>query len=94
MMRSSGHSPGSRCGTIRLTALQAFLGHYNMPFDAVEDVVLHLDGPDRRVEVPVAIVADRDADGTCTARRSCSAIRASPVRGRGCARALTGRSPG
>jgi SnoaL-like protein len=68
-----GRVIGARAFEWYVTALQAFLGHYNMSFDAVEDVVtrergleevvLHLDGPDRRVEVPVAIVADRDADG-------------------------------
>jgi hypothetical protein len=53
--------------------LSAWLGSLNMSFDPVdhvfaeprgfEEVVIHLDGDTRRVHIPVAIVADRRADG-------------------------------
>jgi hypothetical protein len=56
-----------------ITELGAWLSHHNMSFDPVdhvfmeprgfEEVVLHLDGEARRVDVPVAIVADRQSDG-------------------------------
>jgi hypothetical protein len=56
-----------------VTALNAFLAQHNISFDRVEDVittdrgfeevVLHLDGQEGRVEVPVAILADRGPDG-------------------------------
>lgn len=56
-----------------VTYLQGWLAERNMSFDSVEDVltqgrafeevVLHLDGQTGRVDVPVAIVADRQPDG-------------------------------
>ena len=68
-----GRIKGVRAFGWYVTALQAFLAQYNMSFDAVEDVltadrsleevVLHLDGQEGPVEVPVAILADRTPDG-------------------------------
>jgi hypothetical protein len=56
-----------------ITELGSWLSHHNMSFDPIdhvftgprgfEEVVLHLDGESGRVDVPVAIVADRDSDG-------------------------------
>jgi hypothetical protein len=53
--------------------LRSWLSHHNMSFDPIdhvfmeprgfEEVVLHLDGERGRVDVPVAIVADRQSDG-------------------------------
>ena len=68
-----GRIKGVRAFEWYVTALSSFLAQYNMSFDAVEDVitegrgfeefVLHLDGGAGRVEVPVAILADRAPDG-------------------------------
>jgi SnoaL-like domain len=56
-----------------VSELGSWLSRLNMSYDAVdhvyaqprgfEEVVIHLDGPDGRVHVPVAIVADRRPDG-------------------------------
>jgi SnoaL-like domain len=56
-----------------ITELGAWLSRLNMSFDPVErvfmeprgfeEVVIHLDGEAGRVDVPVAIVADRQSDG-------------------------------
>jgi hypothetical protein len=56
-----------------VSELGSWLSHRNMTFDPIdhviaeprgfEEVVLHLDGDDGRVDVPVAIVADRRPDG-------------------------------
>jgi SnoaL-like domain len=56
-----------------VSRLGSWLSDLNMSYDAVdhvyaeprgfEEVVIHLDGPDGRVHVPVAIVADRRPDG-------------------------------
>ena len=69
-----GRIKGVRAFEWYVTALKALLARQNMSFDPVDDVhhrggaqfeevVLHLDGQDGRVEVPVAIVADRESDG-------------------------------
>jgi hypothetical protein len=64
---------GVRAFEAYVTELGAWLAHHNMSFDPVEhvfmeprgfeEVVLHLDGEDARVDVPVAIVADREPGG-------------------------------
>jgi hypothetical protein len=56
-----------------ITELGSWLEHRNMTFDPIdhvfteprgfEEVVLHLDAEPDRVDVPVAIVADRNSDG-------------------------------
>jgi SnoaL-like domain len=68
-----GRIKGARAFGGYVTELRAFLGQHQMSFDAVDDVIaknrafeeviLHLDGEAGRVEVPVAILADRDPDG-------------------------------
>jgi hypothetical protein len=68
-----GRVKGARAFERYVTELRAFLGQHNMAFDAIEDVltreraieevVLHLDGQAGRIEVPVAILADRGPDG-------------------------------
>ena len=68
-----GRVRGVRAFEWYVTALNAFLAQHNMSFDAVDDVitvqrgfeevVLHLDGEAGRVDVPVAIIADRRSDG-------------------------------
>lgn len=69
----NGRIIGARAFRGYVAALNEYLARLNGSFDAVEDVVtrerafeevvLHLDGPDGRVAVPVAIVADRDSEG-------------------------------
>jgi SnoaL-like domain len=69
----NGRIKGVRAFEWYVTALHAFLAQHNVAFDTVDDVitadrrfeevVLHLDGEDGRVEVPVAILADRASDG-------------------------------
>jgi hypothetical protein len=68
-----GRIIGVRAFEAYVAALSAWLGSLNMSFDPVDDVfaeprgleevVLHLDGEAGRVDVPVAIVADRRPDG-------------------------------
>ena len=68
-----GRIMGARAFGWYVTALREFLTQQNMSFDPVDDVitegrefeevVLHVDGQDGRMEVPVAIVADRQSDG-------------------------------
>ena len=68
-----GRITGARAFEAYVTELRTWLVRSNMSFDPVEDVitgtrafeevVLHLDGRAGRVDVPVAIVADRRADG-------------------------------
>jgi SnoaL-like domain len=68
-----GRIIGVRAFEAYVAELSAWLGSLNMSFDPVdhvfteprgfEEVVLHLDGDTGRVHVPVAIVADRQADG-------------------------------
>jgi hypothetical protein len=64
---------GTRAFEAYITRLRAWLSTHNMSFDPVEhvfmaprgfeEVVIHLDGEDARVDVPAAIVADRRSDG-------------------------------
>jgi hypothetical protein len=68
-----GRVTGARAFAAYVTQLQDWLTQRNIAFDQVDDVVteergfeevvLHLDGQTGRVEVPVAIVADRRSDG-------------------------------
>jgi hypothetical protein len=68
-----GRITGARAFEAYVTELKAWLAQSNMSFDPVEDVitetrafeevVLHLDGRAGRVDVPVAIIADRRSDG-------------------------------
>ena len=68
----NGRIKGVRAFEWYVTALRAFLAQHNMSFDAIDDVitkhraleevVLHLDGEGGRVEVPVAILAERGPD--------------------------------
>jgi SnoaL-like domain len=68
-----GRIIGVRAFEAYVAALSAWLGSLNMSFDPVdhvfaeprgfEEVVLHLDSEVGRVDVPVAIVADRRSDG-------------------------------
>jgi SnoaL-like domain len=68
-----GRIIGVRAFDAYVAQLSAWLGSLNMSFDPVdqvfaeprgfEEVVLHLDGDTGRVHIPVAIVADRRADG-------------------------------
>jgi hypothetical protein len=68
-----GRIIGVRAFEAYVAELSAWLGSLNMSFDAVEhvfaeprgfeEVVLHLDGDTGREHIPVAIVADRRADG-------------------------------
>ena len=68
-----GRSIGARAFEAYVTELQAWLAERNMTFEpvddvltetrAIEEVVLHLDGPNGRVAVPVAVIADRQSDG-------------------------------
>jgi SnoaL-like domain len=68
-----GRVIGVRAFEAYITELGGWLSHHNMSFDPVdhvfmeprgfEEVVLHLDGEAARVDVPVAIVADRQSDG-------------------------------
>jgi hypothetical protein len=69
----NGRVKGVRAFEAYVTKLGSWLAHHNMSFDPVdhvfmeprgfEEVVIHLDGEAGRVDVPVAIVADRQADG-------------------------------
>jgi hypothetical protein len=68
-----GRVIGVRAFEAYITELGAWLARLNMSFDPVErvfmeprgfeEVVIHLDGEAGRVDVPVAIVADRQSDG-------------------------------
>jgi hypothetical protein len=68
-----GRVIGVRAFEAYITELGAWLSRLNMSFDPVdhvfmeprgfEEVVIHLDGDAGRVDVPVAIVADRQSDG-------------------------------
>jgi hypothetical protein len=68
-----GRIIGVRAFEAYVGELSSWLEHLNMSFDPVEhvfteprafeEVVLHLDGDTGRVDVPVAIVADRRSDG-------------------------------
>ena len=68
-----GRIIGVRAFDAYITELGSWLSHHSMSFDPVdhvfteprafEEVVLHLDGEAGRVDVPVAIVADRQSDG-------------------------------
>jgi SnoaL-like domain len=68
-----GRVTGARAFEAYVTELNAWLAQSNMSFDPVDDVitdtrafeevVLHLDGRAGRVDVPVAIIADRRSDG-------------------------------
>ena len=68
-----GRIRGTRAFEAYVTELHGWLTQRNIAFDQVDDViteehgfeevVLHLDGQSGRVEVPVAIVADRRSDG-------------------------------
>jgi hypothetical protein len=68
-----GRVIGTRAFEAYISRLGVWLSHHNMTFDPVEhvfmeprgfeEVVIHLDGEDARVDVPVAIVADRRSDG-------------------------------
>jgi hypothetical protein len=68
-----GRITGARAFEAYVTELNAWLAQSNVSFDPVEDVitetrafeevVLHLDGRAGRVDVPVAIIADRRSDG-------------------------------
>lgn len=68
-----GRAIGARAFEAYVTELQTWLAERNMSFEpvddvltetrAIEEVVLHLDGPDGRVAVPVAVIADRQSDG-------------------------------
>lgn len=68
-----GRIKGVRAFEGYVSNLSSFLAQHNLSFDAVEDVItedrgfeefiLHLDGEDGPVEVPVAILADREPDG-------------------------------
>jgi SnoaL-like protein len=68
-----GRIIGVRAFEAYTSELRAWLSRLNMSFDPVdhvfveprgfEEVVLHLDGDGGRVDVPVAIVADRRSDG-------------------------------
>jgi ketosteroid isomerase-like protein len=68
-----GRIKGVRAFEWYVGELREYLSQLNMSFDQVEDVitegrafeevVLHLDGQDGRVEIPVAIMADRQPDG-------------------------------
>jgi len=68
-----GRVVGARAFDAYVTDLSAWLSQRNMSFDpiehmftqprAFEEVVLHLDGDGGRIDVPVAIVADRRSDG-------------------------------
>ena len=68
-----GRIIGVRAFDAYVTELGSWLSDRNMSFDPVdhvfteprafEEVVLHLDGKAGRVDVPVAIVADRQSDG-------------------------------
>jgi SnoaL-like domain len=68
-----GRVIGVRAFEAYITELSAWLTQRNMSFDpiehmfteprAFEEVVLHLDGAAGRVDVPVAVVADRHPDG-------------------------------
>ena len=68
-----GRVIGVRAFEAYVSELRAWLAHHNMSFDPVdhvfmeprgfEEVVLHLEGEPGRVDVPVAIVADRQSDG-------------------------------
>jgi hypothetical protein len=68
-----GRVMGARAFEAYVIHLQGWLASNNMSFEpvddvitetrAIEEVVLHLDGQAGRVIVPVAIIADRQADG-------------------------------
>ena len=68
-----GRVIGTRAFEAYVTELKAWLAQRNMSFEPVvdvteagrafEEVVLHLDGEAGRADVPVAIIADRGADG-------------------------------
>ena len=68
-----GRIIGARAFEAYVTELQTWLAERNMSFEpvddvltetrAIEEVVLHLDGPNGRVAVPVAVIADRQSDG-------------------------------
>jgi SnoaL-like domain len=74
-----GRVIGVRAFEAYITELGAWLSRLNMSFDPVdhvfmeprgfEEVVIHLDGDAGRVDVPVAIVADRQSDGRLTELR-------------------------
>ena len=69
----NGRVIGARAFEAYVTELNTWLAQRNMSFEPVDDVitetrgfeevVLHLDGQAGRVDVPVAIVADRRSDG-------------------------------
>jgi SnoaL-like domain len=69
----NGRIKGARAFERYVAVLTTFLAQHNMAFDAIDDVitkhraleevVLHLDGEGGRVEVPVAILAERGPDG-------------------------------
>ena len=71
--RLRGRSLATRAIELYVNDLSTWLAARNISFDrvqdvitegrALEEVVLHLDGTSGRVDVPVAIVADRRADG-------------------------------
>ena len=68
-----GRIMGARAFEAYVTHMQARFAAQNMSFDPVDDVVtetrafeevvLHLDGKAGRVDLPAAIIADRDPDG-------------------------------
>ena len=74
-----GRIKGVRAFEWYVELLGTFFERHNMSFDAVDDVitaergfeefVLHLDGEAGKIEVPVAIVADRGPDGRLTELR-------------------------
>ena len=74
-----GRIIGARAFDAYVTELDSWLSQLNMSFDPIdhvftgprgfEEVVLHLDGEQGRVDVPVAIVADRNSDGRLTELR-------------------------
>jgi SnoaL-like domain len=69
----NGRVIGARAFEAYISELGSWLSRHNMSFDSIdhvfteprgfEEVVLHLDGGAGRVDVPVAIVADRRSDG-------------------------------
>jgi hypothetical protein len=74
-----GRVRGARELEAYVSELNAWLAQHNMSFEPVDDVitetrafeevVLHLEGQAGRVDVPVAIVADRRSDGRLSERR-------------------------
>jgi len=86
-----GRIIGTRAFEAYVRYLADWLAERNMSFDplddvvtetrALEEVLLHLDGQAGRVEVPVAVVADRQADGRLVELRVYHSV--APVLGRG-----------